>query len=208
MSAGNKSIQKIMEPENVTIVRKIFCILLALFGAFAIYFGVTSILNATAIVETANSAAVEAGKTVSFSPNTVSIMCGVFVAAGLAKIYLGLDSLSGKRQKIVNIVIILQLVLIVIAFVVIYNVSAAFMAILITDLCLSLIALCWLNVRLARYLREMFGELKKLTWLSGKDLFSHTFAVLVFVLFMAVVIWLLDLAFSGGFSAIARIKIG
>ena len=32
-----------------------------------------------------------------------------------------------------------------------------------------------------RYFREMFGELKKLTWLTGKELVSHTIAVFVFV---------------------------
>ena len=31
-----------------------------------------------------------------------------------------------------------------------------------------------------RYCREMIGELKKLTWLSGKELVSHTLAVFVF----------------------------
>ena len=59
-----------------------------------------------------------------------------------------------------------------------------------------------------RYFREMFGELKKLTWLSGKELLSHTAAVLVFVLAMAALIYVLDLAFGGAFGAISRIKVG
>ena len=59
-----------------------------------------------------------------------------------------------------------------------------------------------------RYFREMFGELKKLTWLTGKELVSHTFAVLVFVLAMAALVYVLDLAFSTGFSAISQIKLG
>ena len=54
----------------------------------------------------------------------------------------------------------------------------------------------------------MLGELKKLTWMTGKDLVSHTVAVLVFVLIMAAMIWLLDLAFSTGFGELAKIKIG
>ncbi len=59
-----------------------------------------------------------------------------------------------------------------------------------------------------RYFREMFGELKKLTWLSGKELLSHTAAVLVFVLAMAALIYVLDLAFGGALKAISQIKIG
>jgi len=61
---------------------------------------------------------------------------------------------------------------------------------------------------LIRFFREMTGEVKKLTWLSGKELFSHTLAVIVFVLAMAAVIYLLDLAFSSGFGALSNIKIG
>ena len=59
-----------------------------------------------------------------------------------------------------------------------------------------------------RYFREMFGELKKLTWLSGKDLVSHTLAVIVFVLGMAALIWALDLAFSSALGAISQINLG
>ena len=61
---------------------------------------------------------------------------------------------------------------------------------------------------LFRFLREMIGEVKKLTWLSGKELFSYTLAVVVFVLAMALIIGLLDLAFSSGFGALSSIKIG
>ncbi|MEG2215650.1 MAG: preprotein translocase subunit SecE [Clostridia bacterium] len=59
-----------------------------------------------------------------------------------------------------------------------------------------------------RYCREMFGELKKLTWLTGKELFSHTLAVIVFVLVMAALIGVLDLAFANGLALISKIKIG
>lgn len=59
-----------------------------------------------------------------------------------------------------------------------------------------------------RYFREMIGELKKLTWLTGKELVSHTLAVVVFVLGMALIIYVLDLAFSGGFGLLESLKIG
>lgn len=64
------------------------------------------------------------------------------------------------------------------------------------------------DVGLFRFLREMIGEVKKLTWLSGKELFSYTLAVIIFVLGMALIIGLLDFAFSGGFGALSSIKIG
>ena len=64
------------------------------------------------------------------------------------------------------------------------------------------------EVGLIRFFREMTGEVKKLTWLSGKELFSHTLAVIVFVLAMAALIYLLDLTFSSGFGALSNINIG
>lgn len=64
------------------------------------------------------------------------------------------------------------------------------------------------NWKPVRYIREMFGELKKLTWLTGKELASHTFAVIVFVIGMALVIYVLDLAFSTGFSLLEKVSIG
>ncbi len=64
------------------------------------------------------------------------------------------------------------------------------------------------DMGLVRFFREMNGEVKKLTWLNGKDLLSHTLAVVVFVLAMAAIIYLLDLAFSSGLGAISNINIG
>ena len=64
------------------------------------------------------------------------------------------------------------------------------------------------EVGLIRFFREMIGEVKKLTWLSGKELVSYTLSVIVFVLAMAALIYLLDLTFSSGFGALSSIKIG
>jgi len=60
-----------------------------------------------------------------------------------------------------------------------------------------------LNIR--QYLKEMLGEVKKLTWLSAGDLVKHTAMVFVFVLAMAAVIWLLDLGFSAGVKGLATL---
>ena len=61
------------------------------------------------------------------------------------------------------------------------------------------------KLNLKQYLKEMMGEVKKLTWLSFGDLVKHTAMVFVFVLAMSAVIWLLDLGFSAGVKGLATI---
>lgn len=57
----------------------------------------------------------------------------------------------------------------------------------------------------ARYFKEMIGEVKKLTWLTAKDLAKHTAAVLIFVLAMALVIYVLDIGFSAGVQGLSKL---
>lgn len=59
--------------------------------------------------------------------------------------------------------------------------------------------------KLKTYLKEMMGEVKKLTWLSGKDLVRNTAMVIVFVLVMSAVIYLLDMGFSAGVKGLAKL---
>lgn len=59
-----------------------------------------------------------------------------------------------------------------------------------------------------KYLREMWGEVKKLTWLTRKELLNHTAVVFAFVILMAIVIYVLDLVFSSGMNLLTSIKIG
>ena len=47
--------------------------------------------------------------------------------------------------------------------------------------------------RIARSLREMFGELKKVTWPTKKDMINYSVVVLVFIVIMGVIIGLIDL---------------
>lgn len=60
-----------------------------------------------------------------------------------------------------------------------------------------------LNIK--QYLKEMLGEVKKLTWLSVGDLVKHTAMVFVVVLAMSAVIWLLDLGFSAGVKGLSAL---
>lgn len=59
--------------------------------------------------------------------------------------------------------------------------------------------------QLKAYLKEMWGEVKKLSWLSRKDLIKNTAMVLVFVLVMSLVIYLLDMAFSAGVKGLSNV---
>ena len=62
------------------------------------------------------------------------------------------------------------------------------------------------RLNLKQYLKEMMGEVKKLTWLSVGDLVKHTAMVFVVVLAMSAVIWLLDLGFSAGVKGLATLS--
>ena len=57
-----------------------------------------------------------------------------------------------------------------------------------------------LPANIVRPFRDMWHELKKVTWPSKKDLINYTLIVLAFIVFMGVVIGLLDL----GSSALVR----
>ena len=64
------------------------------------------------------------------------------------------------------------------------------------------------KLNLKQYLKEMMGEVKKLTWLSAGDLVKHTAMVFVVVLVMSAVIWLLDLGFSAGVKGLSTLTSG
>jgi preprotein translocase subunit SecE len=52
--------------------------------------------------------------------------------------------------------------------------------------------------KLARFLREVVAELRKVIWPTRNQLVTYTIVVLVFVSFMVALVWLLDLAFAQG----------
>ncbi|TCP53175.1 protein translocase subunit secE/sec61 gamma [Tamaricihabitans halophyticus] len=55
-----------------------------------------------------------------------------------------------------------------------------------------------LFARLARFFREVVGELRKVIWPTKKQMITYTIVVLVFVAFMVTLVAGLDLAFSRG----------
>jgi len=50
--------------------------------------------------------------------------------------------------------------------------------------------------RVKRFLREVRAELKKVSWPDKKELSAYTVVVFISVLVVAVVIWIIDTAFT------------
>ncbi|MBQ2661739.1 MAG: preprotein translocase subunit SecE [Clostridia bacterium] len=59
--------------------------------------------------------------------------------------------------------------------------------------------------KIAKFFKEVFGEVKKVTWPTPKELVSYTITVIVFIAIFAVVIGLLDLAFGQGLGLLAAL---
>ena len=55
---------------------------------------------------------------------------------------------------------------------------------------------------IARYFRELRSELKKVVWSTPKQVAKNTLVVIACVLVVGVFIWLFDLAFQTGISAL------
>ena len=77
------------------------------------------------------------------------------------------------------------------------NIGSHLFAMIYTLLILAIIVLAILAMksRWQVYMKEMTGEVKKLTWLTVKELIKATAVVLVFVLAFALLIYVLDLIF-------------
>ena len=84
------------------------------------------------------------------------------------------------------------------------NIGAHLFALIYAVLILAgiVMAIFAMKSRWQVYIKEMTGEVKKLTWLSVKELVKATAVVLVFVLAFALLIYVLDLIFYTPVSAI------
>ena len=203
--ATEKKIEK-SPAEKALLARRIFCIVLAVFGAFVCWFGINAWQNADTIAAAIPAeAAIDTTKIVS----ELQIFGILLALSGVFKIAIAAFSvLQHGKKYVLPILAGLNLAIVVVALTVLGGVNAGFLWTGIVDIVLSIAAAVLIFDKLMRYLREMIGELKKLTWLSGKELFSHTLAVVTFVVVMAAVIYLLDTTFSAGFKLIDKINIG
>ena len=86
------------------------------------------------------------------------------------------------------------------------NIGAHLFALIYTVLILAAIVLAIfaMKSRWQIYIKEMTGEVKKLTWLSAKELVKATAVVIVFVLAFALLIYVLDLIFYTPVSALLQ----
>lgn len=57
---------------------------------------------------------------------------------------------------------------------------------------------------LIRFFKDVWGELKKVTWPTRQELFKTTFAVIVFVVIFAVIVGLMDWGFGALFQAFLK----
>jgi preprotein translocase subunit SecE len=51
-------------------------------------------------------------------------------------------------------------------------------------------------VRIARYLREVVAEMRKVIWPTRKEMITYTIVVIVFLVFMIALVWALDFGFA------------
>lgn len=54
--------------------------------------------------------------------------------------------------------------------------------------------------RIARFFKDVKSEWKKIVWPSKKQILNNTAVVLVVMLIVAIIVWVLDLLFIGGFN--------
>ncbi|MEG1548225.1 MAG: preprotein translocase subunit SecE [Clostridia bacterium] len=60
---------------------------------------------------------------------------------------------------------------------------------------------------IGQFFKEVFGEVKKLSWPTKKELVTYTLTVLGFIVLMAIIIYALDLAFGQGLGLLSKINL-
>lgn len=56
----------------------------------------------------------------------------------------------------------------------------------------------------ARFFKDVYSELKKVTWPTFKELVKYTGAVIAFILVIAVIVGLMDAGFKGLFELVLK----
>jgi preprotein translocase subunit SecE len=56
----------------------------------------------------------------------------------------------------------------------------------------------------ARFFKDVYSELKKVTWPTFKDLVKYTGAVIAFILVIALLVYVMDLGFQGLFNLVLK----
>ena len=58
---------------------------------------------------------------------------------------------------------------------------------------------------ISKFFKGVWGEVKKLSWPTPKELVSYTLTVLAFIVLMSIIIGALDFAFGQGFTLLGNI---
>ena len=61
------------------------------------------------------------------------------------------------------------------------------------------------RVSIRQFFKEVSGEVKKLSWLTKKELASYVLTVIAFIILMAIIIYVLDLVFGKGLGLLANL---
>lgn len=158
------------------------------------------LFDAKAVVEATEEAATETAETTAVDPNwggqTVAYILLAIASALLvigAIMYLVKRSYQSFQGTCIAAIIFSLYPLIFFAV----NIGTHLFALIYTVLVLAIIVLAIIAMksRWQVYIKEMTGEVKKLTWLNMKELVKATAVVLAFVLAFALLIYVLDLLF-------------
>lgn len=165
------------------------------------------LFDAKAVAETTEEAAAETTEAAAVDPNwggqTVAYIMLAIASALLvvgAIMYLVKKSYRSFQGTCIAAIIFSLYPLIFFAV----NIGTHLFALIYTVLVLAIIVLAIIAMksRWQVYIKEMTGEVKKLTWLNMKELIKATAVVLVFVLAFALLIYVLDLLFYAPVKAL------
>ncbi|MBR4905877.1 MAG: preprotein translocase subunit SecE [Clostridia bacterium] len=196
----------VVEKDNMAKTLRLFVILLLVVGIVTLAVTVYDLASGSSLLklfdakevavetaeETAEASTVDpnwGGQTVAYV--MLAIASALLVIGGI--MYLVKNSYQSFQGTCIAAIIFALYPLIFFAV----NIGTHLFALIYTVLILAIIVLAIfaMKSRWQVYIKEMTGEVKKLTWLNMKELVKATAVVLVFVLAFALLIYVLDLIF-------------
>jgi len=196
----------VVEKDNMAKTLRLLVILLLVVGIVTLAVTVYDMVSGSSLLklfdakEVAAETAEETAETTAVDPNwggqtvayiLLAVAGALLVIGGI--MYLVKNSYQSFQGTCIAAIIFSLYPLIFFAV----NIGTHLFALIYTVLILAIIVLAILAMksRWQVYIKEMTGEVKKLTWLSMKELVKATAVVLVFVLAFALLIYVLDLIF-------------
>ena len=196
----------VVEKDNMAKTLRLLVILLLVVGIVTLAVTVYDMVSGSSLLklfdakEVAAETAEETAETTAVDPNwggqtvayiLLAVAGALLVIGGI--MYLVKNSYQSFQGTCIAAIIFSLYPLIFFAV----NIGTHLFALIYTVLVLAIIVLAIfaMKSRWQVYIKEMTGEVKKLTWLTMKELVKATAVVLVFVLAFALLIYVLDLIF-------------